>query len=470
MDMRKHQNRTCGALALGAAALASLFGLPAAQSQSADALIDKLVDKGILTVDEATSLREEADKNFTQSYQVKSGMPDWVTALKINGDFRGRYEGFFSDAPYLDSTATDWVERTRWRYRLRLGVTANIKDNWEVGVRLTSSDAVGNFGGDPISGNSTMTSNGSKKFLYLDLAYMKWMAVNSPDWNVALTLGKMENPLVFTDTIFDNDYTPEGLGQQVVYNLSGAHALKFNAGQYSLREISGESDDVFLFGGQVRFDSTWNTHWSSSIGGGYVGIMNSDQLTASSVPYNNRGNLRPVNPGSTPTLGAPLNSFETMVLDGGVTRTLASFPGYTGAFPIRIGGLYAYNFGADDNNTGWEAGVTFGKAGKRKTYEISYRYKVLEGDFWYEQLPDSDYGAFYPQKYSASSGGKTARSLESGYFAGTNIRGHVVKSSYTPIDPLTLTVTWFFGELIEEIPAGADTHMNRLQVDAILKF
>lgn len=468
--MRTHQNRTRGALALGAAAVTTILGLPAAQSQSADALIDKLVDKGILTVDEATSLRDEADKNFTQSYQVKSGMSDWVTALKINGDFRGRFEGFFSDAEYLDGTATDFVERTRWRYRLRLGVTANIKDNWEVGVRLTSSEASGNFGGDPISGNTTMTSNGSKKFLYLDLAYMKWTAINTSDWNVLLTGGKMENPLIFTDTIFDNDYTPEGFGQQITYNLSAAHALKFNAGQYYLREISGESDDVFLFGGQARFDSTWNPKWASSVGGGFLGIMNSEQLSAASVPYVNRGNLRPVISGSTPTLGAPTSTFETMVLDGGLTHNLNSFPGYTGVFPIRVGGLYAYNFGADDNQTAWEAGVTFGKAGKRRTWEVSYRYKVLEGDFWYEQLPDSDFGAFYPKKYSASSGLKTARSLDSGYFAGTNTRGHVIKSSYTPLDPLTLTVTWFIGELIEEIPTGAETYMSRLQVDAVLKF
>src|SRR6187455_343937 len=69
-------------------------------AQSADALIDKLVDKGILSVKEANELREQADKNFNQAYSVKSGMPEWVSALKINGDLRGRYESFFSDSEY----------------------------------------------------------------------------------------------------------------------------------------------------------------------------------------------------------------------------------------------------------------------------------------------------------------------------------------------------------------------------------
>jgi hypothetical protein len=133
--------------------------------QSADAIIDKLVEKGILTVKEANELREDADKNFSQAYSVKSGMPDWVSALRFNGDFRGRFEGFYGENDSFE-------DRNRFRYRLRFGVTANLFDNLEVGLRLTSSEPGngGSFGGDPISGNATFTDNASKKFVYLDLA------------------------------------------------------------------------------------------------------------------------------------------------------------------------------------------------------------------------------------------------------------------------------------------------------------
>src|SRR6185436_3635116 len=86
-------------LALAGATASALCGLSVGvYGQSADALLDKLVDKGILTVKEANELKEEADAGFRKAYQVKSGMPDWVTALKINGDFRARYAGhFFQD-------------------------------------------------------------------------------------------------------------------------------------------------------------------------------------------------------------------------------------------------------------------------------------------------------------------------------------------------------------------------------------
>src|SRR5690349_21457682 len=82
-----------GVTAMMALSTTTTFG------QSADALVDKLVEKGILSVKEANALREEADKNFTTSYQIKSGMPDWVSALKLNGDLRLRYDGIYSENP-----------------------------------------------------------------------------------------------------------------------------------------------------------------------------------------------------------------------------------------------------------------------------------------------------------------------------------------------------------------------------------
>jgi hypothetical protein len=56
----------------------------------------------------------------------------------------------------------NFVDRSRFRYRIRPGIVATIKDNFEVGFRLTSSEAQGTFGGDPISGNTTFQDNASK--------------------------------------------------------------------------------------------------------------------------------------------------------------------------------------------------------------------------------------------------------------------------------------------------------------------
>src|SRR5258705_379022 len=79
-----------GLLVLGAYA-GTLHG------QSSDALLKKLVDKGILTAQEAAELKKESDSGFDKAYRTKSGMPDWVTSLRIYGDLRARYEFFHTD-------------------------------------------------------------------------------------------------------------------------------------------------------------------------------------------------------------------------------------------------------------------------------------------------------------------------------------------------------------------------------------
>ena len=93
------------------------FVATAGRAQSSDTLIDKLVEKGILTVKEANELREDSDKDFTKAYSAKSGMPEWVTALKFNGDFRARYDGIFGD----NGGGKFIGDRSRLRYRMRRG-------------------------------------------------------------------------------------------------------------------------------------------------------------------------------------------------------------------------------------------------------------------------------------------------------------------------------------------------------------
>src|SRR5471030_2358512 len=113
MKKFKNQNTTTK-VAVFAGAMALMALTPKIHAQSADALIDKLVDKGVLTVKEAQDLRDDADKNFTTAFQAKTGMPDWVTGYKFTGDFRGRMD------EQLGGNQA-FAERIQWRYRLRAG-------------------------------------------------------------------------------------------------------------------------------------------------------------------------------------------------------------------------------------------------------------------------------------------------------------------------------------------------------------
>jgi hypothetical protein len=379
-------------------------------------------------------------------------MSDWVHALRINGDFRGRYEAFFADHP-------DFVDRYRWRYRLRLGVVATLHDNFEVGLRLGSGDLddASNMrsGSDPISNNQTLQNNASKKGVFLDQAYAKWSPVQTPDWAGTLIAGKMENPFVFSDMVFDPDYTPEGAAVQLGWTIDDRQALRFIGGLFVLDEMGGSSADPYLGGAQVRWDATWHRRLVTTAGVAALSIANAESLSNAAVPNVNRGNTRV---GAT---GVPAYDFNPIVADAAFTYTLDSFLMYAGTFPIRFLADYVNNPAADDDNDGYSVGVQFGKAGKKKTYELAYTYKHLGADAWYEEVVDSDFGAFYE---AAPAGGST------GYGAGTNVKGHIVKFSYSPYDSLTLSVKWFGTELINPVPAGADSLMNRVQVDAFWKF
>jgi hypothetical protein len=450
----------------------ALLAAQSASAQSADALIDKLVDKGILTVKEAADLRTEADKDFTKALSAKNGMPEWVTSLKFNGDFRGRYEGFFSPNPAYE-------ERNRFRYRLRAGFTAVMLDDFETGFRLGSGDldksASITSGYDPISNNQTFQNNAGKKGIFLDLAYGKWSPLHTEYWSGALTIGKMENPFVFSDMVFDADYTPEGAAQQLGYQLTSTHALKLNVGQFVVDELSASTDDPWMFGSQLRLESTWNSKLATSLGVAWLSIQNSERLVSAEVPDINVGNTRVATRNNTTgayTLGAPTADFHPVVLDGAVTYALESAPFYTGPFPVRVFGEYLNNPGADAANEGWAAGIAFGKAGKKKTWEIIYRYKHLEGDAWWEEVTDSDSGGYYQNAgpVAPNPAATTLRAPGAGYGSGTNIRGHVVKAGYSPYDQVTVNLTWLGLELIEAYQPGSESHMNRFQADIVFKF
>ena len=197
----------------GAVLLASVMG---AQPQSADALINKLVEKGILSTKEANELRDEADKDFKHSYTVKTGMKDWVNMFKVAGDVQVRYEGFFSDSEFKNPGTTNrylWQDRNRFRYRMRFGVTASLKDNLEAGLMLASGQTT-TSGGNPLSQNQTFTGNGANNYLWINQAYGKWSPLSGPDWTGTISVGKIANPLQFDEMVFDDDYTPTGAGLQ----------------------------------------------------------------------------------------------------------------------------------------------------------------------------------------------------------------------------------------------------------------
>src|SRR2546428_10046935 len=102
----KITNLTCVKLAAGA--LAILAGVNPASAQSADALINKLVQKGILTEQEAKDIQAETAKETSEAKTSPFVLPlGKESKLKIGGFIQGNgefgdvsaFEGRFADGP-----------------------------------------------------------------------------------------------------------------------------------------------------------------------------------------------------------------------------------------------------------------------------------------------------------------------------------------------------------------------------------
>jgi hypothetical protein len=453
--MKKHNSRFQTkkmALFAGAAALTAFASQSHAQT-SVDALLDKLEQKGVLTVDEARELKSENATNSVNDFNTALGakfpMPDWITSYKLSGDFRGRYD---------EQSANDnaFVDRVRLRYRLRVGLTVNMKDDLQVGFRLGSGDTGGGntIGASPLSNNSTFQDNGTKKPVWIDAAYGRWTPINDGTWMVMGTFGKMDQPFQASPMMFDPDYTPEGGAINATYKINDANSLAFNTAAFVLDEEAGSTRDPLMYGGQLIWNATWTPKISSSLGVAAFDIVNPEMLTTANVPNINQGNTR--NAG-----GGLVYNYNPIFVDGSITYKLASFPLYAGAFPIKLAGEYLNNPGASGNNKGYWGGVTFGKSGTRHTWDLSYRYEYLESDAWYEEVVDDDNIGYY----AVAQTGEAA-----GMFGGTNVKGHLVKFNYSLTDALTFSVTCFVNSLINNPSATASSDAMHVMADIMWKF
>ena len=457
------------AIFAGATALMALAPQVRADSPT-DALINKLEQKGILTTDEAGELRTESQQdfgssftnNFDKAFGDKMGMPSWVTGYKFGGDFRGRFEDFTGD----NNAFTD---RIRWRYRLRFGVAVSMTDGLEAGFRLGSGDPApgSGYGGNPLSNNSTFQDDFSKKSLYVDTAYGRWTPLNGGDWFLSTTIGKMDNPFQLTPMVFDPDLTPEGAALQSTYKFNDAHSVSFNGAAFVLDEEKTSSLDPFLYGAQLIWNANWTPKLSSSLGVAFFDIVNRESLTTANVPYVNQGNTRkpfvPPTPPGAATLYVLVNNYNPIIADASVTYKLDTFPFYAGVFPVRLAAEFMDNPGANTDNKGYWAGITFGKAGTKHTWDLIYRYEYLEADAWYDQMVDDDNGAFWPGDLPSSNS-------SFGYFGGTNVKGHLVKFDYSLTDSLMFTATCYVNSLINLNGVTPDVNVPDSHTSATIHF
>jgi hypothetical protein len=217
------KNMRCQRLfAVLAGIISGLAVVTTAHSQSQDALLNKLVEKGILTTAEADELKEESLTNSAGGAKFTLG--NSIKSMEFFGDLKLRYE--YRSAAFGPGTAYagDSDALNRWRYALRFGVRGDLADDFYYGLRFETSPNPRSpwetFGGSsgsqaPYQGPFSKANNYG---LFVGQAYLGWRPY---DW-LDISAGRVRQPLYTTAMVWDSDYCPEGAVEKIKYTAGRA--------------------------------------------------------------------------------------------------------------------------------------------------------------------------------------------------------------------------------------------------------
>ncbi|MEI6970563.1 MAG: putative porin [bacterium] len=364
----------------------------------------------------------------------------WADSITLKGDFRYRYEQINDDSK-LDANKETY-KRQRDRIRARVQAEGKCNDNLKAVVGFSTDE--GSPGGDPISGNQTLTSGGSKKSIYLDLAYLDYNFFGDDPNELHAIAGKMKNPfsLFPDDLVWDPDLTPEGLALKGQMDV-GFATLFANAGYLWIQERSGNvNDDSTTLGAQLAAKVVFMPELALTVGASYNNYRNIKgfDVVDYATPAASYGNstMSGTVSGST-TNKAWSQDFTPLVL-------FAQVDAFALGTPIAVFVQSLDNNKADTANKGLLYGVSIGKAKNPQTWELGYSHSKVEKDSTIGLWTDSDR-----------------------WGGGTDGQGHKVYGKYQIMKNLQAGVTYFKDDKVISDSAKTKDY-DRLQVDLVATF
>ncbi|MFZ5521065.1 MAG: putative porin [Pseudomonadota bacterium] len=228
-------------------------------------------------------------------------LPGWLSRIGLEGDVRVRLQReFFSkdnitpndiNGGYRSQDQTPaWApdltntthDRDRVTLRARLGVSGKLGDGWAAGLRVaTGSDA------SPVSTSQTLAGSDGhlgKYQLWLDRAFVQW----APGQGTTLVAGRFANPFFGTDLSWPSDLNFDGLAASHRRSFSDRAAVFAHAGAFPLQEFSTSGSDKWLYGGQIGGEWKPDERTQLTLGLAYYDFNRieghaSDQATPSGV-------------------------------------------------------------------------------------------------------------------------------------------------------------------------------------------
>ena len=397
-------------------------------------------------------------------------LPGWLSRISFDGDFRLRYQrdsfpaGNDSPAGYnpsgltLVSNTTDTHDYLR--VQARLGMKAKVSDTTYAAFRISSGTTT-----NPVSTNQTLGTGYNKSSLVLDRAFIHsdpypWLAFNG---------GKIPNPWLSTDLVWDSDVNFEGLATQFNPRFSDSWRSFLTLGAFPYQDIE-RSDTVlanskWLYGSQLGV--AWAAPDSSTAQFGialyrFKNVEGTENTISGSTLYNQTAaqNMQKGNTlmyvtavGDTPYKYGIASKFKELDITG--KMDWAEYD----PVHVLLAADFVRNLGYDQREitartgrtapapriNGHQVMLTVGMPIIRRSgeWQASVAYKYLEADAVLDALTDSDF-----------------------HLGGTNAKGFIVGGSYGVDDNTWMTLRWLSSDQID----GATLSIDTLQLDLNTRF
>jgi len=215
-----------------------------AKASANDRLLNLLVKKGFVTLEEAQQLRSESDALQTNNIASfsKWKISDAIKSVELYGDVKMRYESREVRTPIGGRLDLD-----RYRYALRMGLRGDLAGGFYYGLRLeTASNPRSPWVsfGTSTSGTQYLGPFGkSTAAINLGQVYVGWR----PNSDIDLIVGKLANPLFTTPMVWDSDINPEGAAERFKYEIGPAEFFA-TFGQFLYQDDNPSTSTAGIFG------------------------------------------------------------------------------------------------------------------------------------------------------------------------------------------------------------------------------
>lgn len=336
--------------------------------------------------------------------------------LKLAGDMRLRYESNFGDR--------DARNRDRGVLRARLRASYDVTNWLTAGAQIATGDP-----DDPNSSDITLSNFDDDLQVGLDQAYLR-----ATFGGLQIYGGKMPQPFVRTELVWDGDVNPQGLSAAYSLPLGSGTTLKAT-GLYFLVDESVAGPNSDMIGGQVGIETRLGSQLKLELAGAYY------DYSLRSLAGSDSGDIR----SNLFAGGRYLSDFDLVDIIAAVT-----WQGANDRWPLRIVGDYVKNLGAaTSQDSGFGVDVLLGRASKKGDWRFSYGYA--------QAATDAVLAAFSQDNTNI----------------GTNYRQHSLGVDFVPVPNLTLNATYYRYRPLKVLNAGANDPndwLDRIRLNLLTSF